>query len=272
MKIIHLTDTHLGYIGQKIYQRSPVIALEKAVESINQEHSDAEMLIITGDLAHAGHPEAYETLEKTLSELTIPYHLVIGNHDDRAVLSEIFPTFELDENGFGQKVIETQKGVFILLDTMIEGTHAGVYCEQRLDWLENEISKADAANRPVYLFMHHAPFDTGIPALDVIGLEKQASARLADIFDEFGNIKHLFFGHYHRPIAGSWRGVAFSTLRSMNHQVRLDMHCESMIQGCFEEPQYCVVLLQDDATVVHYHDYMHSSEHFDIGDPLKAHV
>ncbi|GAL24549.1 hypothetical protein JCM19239_2003 [Vibrio variabilis] len=51
MKIIHLTDTHLGYVGQKIYQRSPILALEKAVESINLEHSDAEMLIITGDLA-----------------------------------------------------------------------------------------------------------------------------------------------------------------------------------------------------------------------------
>ncbi|MDK9760090.1 metallophosphoesterase [Vibrio sp. D173a] len=110
MKIIHLTDTHLGYTGQEIYQRSPIPALEKAIKSINQEHTDAEMLVITGDLAHAGHPEAYQNLKSILEKLTIPYHLVIGNHDDRPTISELFHDFELDENGFAQKVITTKKG------------------------------------------------------------------------------------------------------------------------------------------------------------------
>ena len=270
MKIIHLTDTHLGYTGQEIYQRSPIPALEKAIKSINQEHSDAEMLVITGDLAHAGHPEAYQNLKSILEQLTIPYHLVIGNHDDRPTISELFHDFKLDENGFAQKVITTEKGLFILLDTVIEGTHAGYYCETRFAWLEEQLAKAN--NTPVYVFMHHAPFDTGIPAMDVISLKKSHGERLGDLFDKYNTVKHLFFGHYHRPIAGQWRGIAFSTLRGMNHQVRLDLHRDNMIQGCFEEPQYCVVLLEDDRTLIHYHDYMHQSDHFDIGNPVKAHI
>ncbi|MGR5502580.1 phosphodiesterase [Vibrio sp. DNB22_10_4] len=270
MKIIHLTDTHFGYTGQKIYQRSPQPALTKAVESINREHSDAEMVVITGDLAHAGHPEAYTNLQSTLSKLVIPYHLVIGNHDHRPTLAETFSNFEFDENGFAQKVIQTERGVFILLDTVKEGTHAGTYCEQRFQWLKQQIDSANG--QPVYLFMHHAPFDTGIPAMDAISLDKAHGEQLGNLLTQHSNIKHLFFGHYHRPIAGQWRGIAFSTLRSMNHQVRLDLNDEVMIQGNFEEPQYCVVLLESDRTVIHYHDYMHESEEFEIGSPLEAHV
>ncbi|GEA59127.1 phosphodiesterase [Vibrio comitans] len=270
MKIIHLTDTHFGYTGQKIYQRSPKNALEKAVESINLEHGDADMLIITGDLAHAGHPEAYANLQSTLSQLSIPYHLVIGNHDDRPTLSKTFSTFEFDENGFAQKCIQTEQGLFILLDTVKEGTHAGYYCEKRFDWLKTQLEAN--AGQSVYLFMHHAPFDTGIPAMDAISLDKTHSLQLGELLDHYSNVKHIFFGHYHRPIAGQWRGIAFSTLRGMNHQVRLDLHDKHMIQGNFEEPQYCVVLLENDRTLVHYHDYMYETEEFEIGNPLEAHI
>ncbi len=270
MKIIHLTDTHFGHTGQMIYQRSPVPALKNAVASINAEHGDAEMVVITGDLAHAGHPDAYANLAQTLSELNMPYHLVIGNHDHRPTVSEFFKDFKLDENGFAQQAIAIKNGLFLLLDTVKEGTHAGYYCQQRFEWLERQLTQA--GDTPVYLCMHHAPFDTGIPSMDVIGLDKQHSRQLGELLAGFPQVKHIFFGHYHRPIAGQWNGIAFSTLRSMNHQVRLNMNEADMIFGCFEEPQYCVVLLKEDRTLVHYHDYMHSSEHFEIGAPHSAEV
>lgn len=270
MKIIHLTDTHFGYNGQLIYNRSPLPALEKAVASVNAEHADAEMMIITGDLAHAGHPEAYQNLHETLSKLAIPYHLVIGNHDDRPTLSELFDNFKVDSNGFAQQVIKTEKGVFILLDTVQEGTHAGVYCEQRFQWLNEQLKTYK--DQVVYVFMHHAPFDTGIPSMDLISLDKAAGVQLGDILVQHGNVKHIFFGHYHRPIAGQWRNIAFSTLRGMNHQVALDLTRLDVIPGCDEEPQYCVVLLEDDRTVVHYHDFMHKNEKFDLGKPTESDV
>ncbi len=268
MKIIHLTDTHLGYHDQKIYNRDPLPALEKAIKSINSEHSDAAMMVITGDLAHSGHPDAYQILHSALSKLTIPYHLVIGNHDDRAVISTLFPDFKLDEYGFAQKVIETEKGAFILLDSVEPGTHAGVYSSERFEWLQNKLTQYK--KKPVYIFMHHAPFDTGIPAMDLISLDKQHSIKLGDMLESHGQVKHLFFGHYHRPIAGQWRGIAFSTLRGTNHQGVLDLYQSDVISACFEEPQYCVVLLEDDRTLVHYHDYMHVHDTFDLGSPTDA--
>lgn len=268
MKFIHLTDPHFGYEGQEIYQRDPTHALERAIDSINKEHSDAQMVVITGDLAHSGHPDAYTRLFTRLEKLQIPYYLIIGNHDHRPTLAKLFNDFVLDEYGFAQQVIKTQQGRFLLLDTVQEGTHAGVYCAQRFAWLKQQLEEAKDEN--IYIFMHHAPFATRLAAMDTIGLEPTHSQQFAELLSNYPNVKHIFFGHYHRPIAGQWQGIAFSTLRSMNHQVRLDFNNQQMILGCFEEPQYCVVFLQKEQTLVHYHDYMHQNAKFDIGSPTET--
>lgn len=268
MKIIHLTDTHFARFGQEVYGRSPLLALEKAVKSINAEHRDAEMMIVTGDLAHSGDYEAYQGLFHVLSKLLIPYYLVMGNHDSRTGMKSVFKDLPVDKSGFIQYGIRAGERLFLLLDTVEAGTHAGFYCGKRFQWLQEQLA---SSGQDIYIFMHHAPFDTGIPSMDKIGLDKQQAERLGDLLVSCRRVKHIFFGHYHRPVSGQWRGIPFSALRSMNHQVRLDLRCESVIPGCFEEPQYCVVLLKGDRTIVHYHDYMHQSRRFEIGSPLTAH-
>jgi len=50
-----------------------------------------------------------------------------------------------------------------------------------------------------------------------------AAALIAVIKPNRARIRHLFFGHVHRPIAGSWLGIPFSTLRGTNHQVCFDL-------------------------------------------------
>jgi|TARA_B100000809_G_scaffold123303_1_gene121379 3',5'-cyclic AMP phosphodiesterase CpdA len=68
-----------------------------------------------------------------------------------------------------------------------------------------------AGTKSVYLFMHHPPFEIGIPSLDIICLREDAQ-RIQQIVSGFSNIKHLFFGHVHRPVSGSWHGIPFNTL------------------------------------------------------------
>jgi len=47
------------------------------------------------------------------------------------------------------------------------------------------------------------------------------SEPFADLVVGRPNIKHLFFGHLHRPLSGSWRGIPFSNVLGTNHQVEL---------------------------------------------------
>ena len=75
-------------------------------------------------------------------------------------------------------------------------------------------------------------------------------------------IRHMFFGHLHRPIGGSWHGIPFSVVRSPNHQLALDMHTSPEVPGCQESPGYGVVLIDESAVVVHHHDFLYQGTRF----------
>lgn len=263
MKFIHLTDTHLVCPGNEIYGLDPQARLNAAINSINEFHSDAEMCMITGDLTHNAEPEAYLLLMSFLEQIKVPTYLLIGNHDDRKVLKQYLPHQQQDENGFIQYTISTPEGLFIALDTVLEGTHQGAYCEKRLQWLQQQLQENSHQN--IFLFAHHPPFKTGLPTLDVISIQEKDAVALNTLLARHSNIRHLFFGHIHRPLSGYWGNISFSSLRSTCHQVALDFAKGDSIPGSHEQPAYCVVLLEHDQLVIHTHDYLDSSPKFSLG-------
>lgn len=254
MKIVHLTDTHLVAEGLKLYGLDPRARLDAAVADINRHHGDAEVVVITGDLTHWGEPEAYASLVDSLAPLHPPVIPLLGNHDDRAAFQIAFPGALEDAGGFVQGRRETAAGTLLFLDTNQPGTAAGWYCEERLAWLERELA---ALPSPAFIFMHHPPFDVGIAEMDRIGLT-QAAAFRAVIEPHAGKIRHLFYGHVHRPICGSWLGIPTSTLRGTNHQVWLDFAAgDESLSFSYEEPAYAVVLVDETRVVIHSHDYLY---------------
>jgi 3',5'-cyclic AMP phosphodiesterase CpdA len=263
MKLIQLTDPHLCSPGNKIYGLDPLARLNAAIDSINQSHADADLCVITGDLAHTAEPEAYRALAGCLKRLLVPCHLIMGNHDDRAGLLGQFPGLAVDSNGFIQSRLQTSAGGFYLLDSVHGGAHEGAYCKARRDWLQRELDAFP--HQHAFLFMHHPPFKVGIEAMDHIGIRDEDALALGELLDGYDNIRHLFFGHLHRPLSGTWRGISFSTLRATNHQVWLDFRSGDIIAGSHEPPAYSVVLIGSDQLVVHTHDFLDSSPKFDLG-------
>ena len=253
MKFIHFTDPHLVPRGELLHGLNPFERLEACIDDINRHHGDAELCVVTGDLAHRAQPGAYADLRECLSRLRMPTHLVVGNHDRRDRLLEAFPETPVDAGGFVQAAVETSAGWFLMLDTVEQGKGWGSYCAGRRDWLRRSL--ADARGRPVYLFMHHPPFHVGIPSLDRLGLGADGD-RIGEVLSAHDDVRHLFFGHVHRPIAGSWRGIPWSTLRGTNHQVPLDFDAVEVVPKSHEPPAYALVFLQDDQTTVHFHDYL----------------
>jgi 3',5'-cyclic AMP phosphodiesterase CpdA len=258
MKFIHLTDTHV--IGEGLlYGQDPAERLARAVASINSEHSDAEFVVVTGDMTHWGDSQAYARFAGEIRQLAMPVHLMIGNHDDTPSLVQTFPDVPRDENGFVQTVVETPFGRFLLLDTKAEGTHAGAYCAARCAWLARQLETTPG---PVFLFMHHPPFAVGIKAMDAIMMQ-DAEPFHEVIAPHKARIRHLFFGHVHRAIWGNWRGISYSCMRGLNHQVALDLDAPAeWIKGNFEPPAYGVVLVDVDQVTVHLHDFADGSKRF----------
>ncbi len=253
LKFIHLTDLHLPHPGELLWGLDPHANLDAALTDIAKWHGDAEFCIISGDLTDSGAPAAYTALRQRLQAFPMPTHLMLGNHDMRETFVAQFPEVPTDPAGFVQTAFSTSEGRFLLLDTFKGGTSAGQYCDRRQDWLRNELETA--GEQPVWLFMHHPPFDIGIDYMDRIKLEDHQA--FADIVLTAGNVNHIFFGHVHRPIYVNWRGIPATALPALCHQVPMVRESLGGPPYSLEAPMYAVVTLSDDQVIVHGDAFLH---------------
>ncbi|MGB8054888.1 MAG: phosphodiesterase [Azonexus sp.] len=251
MKIVQLSDLHLTLPGAELFGSAPLARLELAIDRILENHADADFCLLTGDLADAGGDAAYASLAEALRRLPMSAHLLPGNHDSRAALRRHFPQLANNDGGFMQAALATPGGYFLLLDTVEPGAPWGSYCIQRREWLAQQL--AAAGDRPLYVAMHHPPLALGIPSMDQFAL-RDAEAFWSVIAPHRTRIRHLFFGHLHRPIGGSWRGIPFSCTSSPNHQVALDLTTVrgDDVPGCREPAGFAVILIDTDSVVVHH--------------------
>lgn len=249
-KVVHLSDLHLTGDGLPLYGRTPLARLDQAIDLILTADADAALCLLTGDLADAGGDRAYAELAAAIGRLPMPCHLLPGNHDDRAALRRAFPALPDDGNGFVQRSVATPAGRFLLLDTLRDGKPWGLLCPARLAWLAAELDAT--GDEPLFIAMHHPPFATGIPSMDRFML-RGVDDFWATVAPHRARIRHLFLGHLHRPIGGSWRGIPFSFVASPNHQVALDMISEGDdVPGCAEPAGYGVILIDDERVIVHH--------------------
>ncbi len=150
-KFIHITDTHFVPPGDLLYGLNPLDRLALCVGDVNKHHPDAAFAILTGDLAHKGQPDAYAALKRELDKLVMPYHLLVGNHDDRDNFRAAFPDARFDANGFVQFTFDMGEGVLgVCLDTNEPGKPWGTFCEKRGAWLKATLDRL--GDRPVMIF------------------------------------------------------------------------------------------------------------------------
>lgn len=265
MKILHITDTHFVGPGLTLYGLDPRARLDAAIADINAHHRDAALAVVTGDLTHWGEPEAYRNFADCIARLAMPVVTLVGNHDRRANCLELLRTAPRDADGFVQGVKDTPAGRMIFLDTLDERSHAGQMCEKRFAWFVSALAAAPVG-AAIYIFMHHPPFEVGVHAMDSIALAERERFR-AVVAPYAGRIRHLFFGHVHRPIFGSWAGIPFSTIRGTNHQVWFDLDPTSPHLASHEPPAYGIALFGRDGVVVHAHDYLDTSPRFPFSNP-----
>lgn len=264
LKFIQVTDVHLISGGRRLYGVSPERRLHAAIDSINREHGDADFVVFTGDLVHWRDPESYGIFAEAIKRLTMPVKLIPGNHDDPHALAQSVPGVQVDADGFVQFAHVTPVGRCLFLDTRKADSDAGEYCAKRLDWLKRQLAGSDD---PIIVFMHHPPLKLGLKGMDRFALLDD-EAFFAALEPHGARIRHLFFGHVHRPVFGNWRGISYSCMRGLNHQLALDLDApKTRIPGSFEPPAYGVVLADLDQIVIHMHEFLDRSPRFDLFPP-----
>ena len=258
MKIVHISDIHIN--PEPILGLDPVGNFRKCLAHVEAHQGDADRIVITGDLTHHGRLESYERLKDFLasSSLTgerVP-RLMIGNHDNRQNYIAAFPDAPRDSNGFVQWTEETPAGVFVYMDTVLPGEHAGSYCASRRDWLESVLEDARARARNAWLFMHHNPTMVHVANADLIGIREEAELK-ALLSRYRDTVRHMFFGHCHYTLSGSVAGIPFSAPRSTNHTCWPDFTGNPNRMGYGElQPNYNVCFLKGDDVVIHSIDFL----------------
>ena len=253
MKFVHLSDVHLVAGGGELNGCVPSQRLRSCLDDILQWHSDAEFCVISGDLTEFAEPGAYQLLKDMLGAFPLPYFLMMGNHDDRDVFLRIFDNYHQDPLGFIQFKHQCSAGAFIFLDTSKDGTdaHEGQLCRARLEWLKEQLIAAE--DEPVFMFIHHPPFDIGVSYVDEIKLME--SEKFALVLKYAKNLRHVFFGHVHRMTSVNWKGIPFTSPPSLNHQIPM---VPESVDGefCDEPPAYSVVNVTADQVVVHFNTFL----------------
>jgi 3',5'-cyclic AMP phosphodiesterase CpdA len=251
VKFIHVSDLHLVAPGERLWGFDPLERLDACLADIVAHHQDAAFCAISGDLAERGEIAAYEVLKDRLSRFPLTTYLALGNHDDRKNYFRVFGDRPRDDRGFVQQAAVHEGFSVLTLDTL-KGppSSAGVYGEDRRAWLSNQLDRI--GDQPVIIFMHHPPFDIGHDLMDRIKLED------GDGFHRLlsgRNIKHIFFGHAHRPMAGQWRGISFAAVPSLAHQLPLAGGSVPTVYSD-EPPMYAVALLTPECSVIHFDAFL----------------
>lgn len=251
-KLVWLTDLHLVEPGRDPPGGiDPLTNLRACLEEVKAHHSDADRLVIGGDLIEHHNMGAYQILREELERLETPYRLLAGNHDDREALLCAFPEIE-SVDGFVQGGEELGGAHLLYLDTLTSGGKShGELCPSRLRWISDRFRAAEGW--PLLVFLHHPPCDIGFPALDRLRLRD--SEPLADLMRGRTDPTHLFCGHVHRNVSGVWAGRPFSILKSLHAPFALNMSGGRLGRSA-EPPGYGVVLFEGGDVVVHFRDVL----------------
>ena len=237
--LAQLTDLHIREPGRLAYGRLDTAPyLRAAVQAIEALPQRPDAVVLTGDLTDFGRAAEYEHLSSLLAPLSMPLHLLPGNHDDRVQLRRSFAKHGYLGDGEFVQYSESLGGHglrLLALDTVEPGAPHGRLCSKRLQWL------ADALDRhhgePVVIAMHHPPFETLIGHMDRIGLLEGADA-LAEILAAHPTVERVICGHLHRTIVTRVGGAVVSTAPSPAHQVCLDLAPDAESAWILEPPGF----------------------------------
>ena len=177
--------------------------LRKAVADINAL-GNLDFVLITGDITDMNVGENLRVARRILDSLSVPYHIIPGNHDTKwsgsagANFRSLWPDDKFVFDADKYRFIGFHQGPVLRMDD-------GHIPREDLDWLRSTL-QSTGKDKPVILVMHY-PLS---PAID-------NWQQCLDIIRDF-DIRAIIHGHGHRSRLGEYQGIpgimGRSTLRA----------------------------------------------------------
>lgn len=194
-RILQLTDLHVFSEPNQTLKGIPTReCLRDVVAFILQNEAPFDHVVISGDHTHDELAASYLAVQEILAPWADRLWQVPGNHDDRAVLREVFV------NSIKGSVDQQINFQFMLdnwlclgLDTHVPGEVAGRIEKPQLNWLRSQLNSTTSSR--IALFFHHPPVEVGSVWMDKIGLEGREL--LQEVLQSDDRIRLVCCGHVH---------------------------------------------------------------------------
>lgn len=207
--VVHVSDPHFLAGGVKLGGRYDVEStFARTLDAIRSVHPSPAAIVVTGDLADLGEPDAYrrlrEAVEPVAEELGTVVVWVAGNHDERPALREgLLDLAPTQEPVTGVWDLDGLR--LIALDSSVPGWHHGDLDEAQLSWLADVLR--EPAPHGTLLAMHHPPLPSHLPLFDILELRHQDE--LAAVI-RGSDVRGILAGHLHYSSFGTFAGVPVS--------------------------------------------------------------
>jgi len=207
--IVHVSDPHFLAGGRRLGGRYDVEAtFARTLDAIKAVHPHPSAIVVTGDLADLGEPDAYRRLraavEPVAAELGTVVVWVAGNHDERPALREgLLDLPPTQEPVTGVWDLDGLR--LVALDSTVPGWHHGDLDDAQLEWLTDVLR--EPAPHGTLLAMHHPPLPSHLPLFDILELRRQDE--LAEVI-RGTDVRGILAGHLHYSSHGMFAGVPVS--------------------------------------------------------------
>jgi Icc protein len=243
--VVQLSDAHV-----RDDDPQPERMLADAIRDVAALRPAPGAVLVTGDLTEHGSPHEYERVRALLSALTMPVHVLGGNHDDREHLRASFPApgAQADDEDY-RYIARCGPLRLVALDTTDPGRDAGRLGAERLAWLDARLAEEPAT--PTVVAMHHPPLLLGIRVWDDIGLSDADRAGLGEVVAGHRHVRRIVAGHVHRAVLGSVGGCPVFACPSTWIQGLLDFAHPEQLSVVAEPPGFGLHVAVDGELVSH---------------------
>ena len=165
-----------------------------------KNHPDADLIIVSGDLAQKPCPTSYQRILKTLSTTSIPSICLPGNHDDYALMQQIL---NLETINCSKQIVHDDWQI-ISLNSQIIGEEGGYLSEQELNFLETCLNRNPDLH--ALITFHHHCIPTGSQWMDVMQISN--SDFLFQMLADYPQVRAITTGHIHQDLESELKGVS----------------------------------------------------------------
>lgn len=201
VRLLQVTDPHLfGDEAQTIYGVTTALSFRRVLaDAFAPGTARPDAILVTGDIADDHTPAAYDNFRRALQPYCLPVFCLPGNHDEPALMTEIF-----GEAGF-QFGGSTEFGAWgaIFLDTHVHGRPEGRVEPHEL--LRLATTLAAFGERPVLVCLHHPPLPVGSAWLDGVGLRNARD--FLDVIERYPAVRVVLGGHVHQAFEQQYGGT-----------------------------------------------------------------